>query len=731
MEDKKYVTFFAIFFILFASNSYFRLIQCQLVPIVSDDLVETYIVFVEEPLGGANLLNDEELANFHRSFLPNNSLDSGKERMIYSYRHAISGFAALLTANEVLAMETKPGFLFARLREELRAQTTYTPQFMGLSEAGGLWYSSQFGVGMIIGVIDTGITPTHPSFQNFDELPAPPTTWFGTCWFGPDVCNNKLIGAMAFQNGQNPSPLDDIGHGTHCASTAGGSPVYDAGVLDQAKGTAVGMAPKAHLSAYKVLFGGRGWDYDFLAGIDQAIRDGVHVLSMSLGSGPKHFFESGIAVSSFSAITRGIVPCAAVGNEGPTASDISNDAPWILSVGASTTDRRIKVTLKLGNGMEIDGESAYQQDTFVSTEMELVFPGASGSEPDLQCSSLNPADVQGKIVLCVVAGLYNVDKGGRVKAAGGKGMIIMNNIQHGFTTLAEPHVLPASHISYVDAQKLVAYVQTTGQPKASIVFKGTQFGASPVPSIAYFSGRGPSNYNGGIIKPDIVAPGVNILAAWPTQVGPNPTGDTTSTFNFNSGTSMATPHVSGIVADLKKNHPDWSPAMIKSAIMTTAYVGKDDNNPIVDDAFSYQPASYFAMGARHVNPERANDPGLVYDIQPLDYIPYLCGMYPTNIVKIIVREQWIDCDTIQSITAAELNYPSIGVYALDIKKMPDGVDIRADTYSLPFLALNEKQSFRLQFTSTGNAQRGQVSEGYLIWSSTTHVVRSPISVIYY
>ncbi|XP_039138088.1 subtilisin-like protease 4 [Dioscorea cayenensis subsp. rotundata] len=387
--------------------------------------------------------------------------------------------------------------------------------------------------------------------------------------------------------------------------------------------------------------------------------------------------------------------------------------------------------------------------------MELVFPGASGSEPDLQCSSLNPADVQGKIVLCVVAGLGNIDKGERVIAAGGGGMIIMNNVQHGFTTLAEPHVLPASHISYVDAQKLVAYVQTTGQPKASIIFKGTQFGASPVPSVAYFSGRGPSYYNGGIIKPDIIAPGVNILAAWPAQVGPNPTDDTTSTFNFNSGTSMATPHVSGIVADLKKNHLDWSPAMIKSAIMTTTYVGKDDNNPIVDDAFSYQPASYFAMGAGHVNPERANDPGLVYDIEPLDYIPYLCGMYPTNIVKIIVRKQWIDCDMIQSITAAELNYPSIGmrmpitkgstfvitrtltnvgpteVYALDIKKMPEGVDIRADTYSLSFSALHKKQSFRLQFTSTGNAQSGQVSEGYLIWSSTTHVVRSPISVIYY
>ncbi|XP_039138091.1 subtilisin-like protease [Dioscorea cayenensis subsp. rotundata] len=392
MEDKKCATVFAMLIILFASNSYLRLIQCQLMPIVSDNQVKTFIVFVEEPVGGANLVNDEELTNFHRSFLPNNSLDSGEERMIYSYRHAISGFAALLTADEVLAMETKPGFLFARLPEEVRAETTYTPEFMGLSVGGGLWWSSQYGEGIIIGVIDSGITPTHPSFQSFNAVPAPPVNWFSNCSFGPNACNNKLIGAMAFQNGKNPSPLDDTGHGTHCASIAAGSPVYDAGVLGQARGMAVGTAPRAHISAYKVLYRNRGSEDDMLAGIDQAIRDGVNVLSVSIVSGPKHFLDSGIAMSSFYAITKGIVPCAAAGNSGPTASVISNDAPWILTVGASSTDRRIKVTVMLGNGMEIDGESAYQPDTHNATDLELVLPG---SDPD--CLSVDAADVKGKI----------------------------------------------------------------------------------------------------------------------------------------------------------------------------------------------------------------------------------------------------------------------------------------------------------------------------------------------
>ncbi|KAJ0970479.1 hypothetical protein J5N97_023356 [Dioscorea zingiberensis] len=493
-------------------------------------------------------------------------------------------------------------------------------------------------------------------------------------------------------------------------------------------------------------------DAYLLTGIEQAVRDGVDVLSMSLGSGPDQFHRSGIAVASFSAVLKNIVPVACAMNEGPTPSVISNDAPWLLTVGASTTDRRIRATVKVGN-MELDGESAYQPSSFNSSEMELVFPGARLVESDLKCQTLNNFNVTGKMVLCMADGISNTVTGERVKAAGGEAMVIINNKKHGFTTIADPHVLPASHISNADAKKIISYIKNNPDPKATIIFKGTQFAASPAPAIAFFSGRGPSLFNGGIIKPDIVAPGVNILAAWPTEFGPNPTGNKTSTFNFDSGTSMATPHIAGIVADLKKNHPDWSPAAIKSAIMTTAYVKDLDGHPIGDEAFMYKPASYFAMGAGHVDPDKANDPGLVYDIQPFDYIPYLCSMYPTHIVKAIVQQRWVDCGTIQRITPAELNYPSIGVtmpikkgsafvinrtltnvgpaevYDLRIK-LPDGVDIRADTQNLSFSSMYEKQSFRLEFTSNGTAQPEQVSEGYLTWSSTNHVVRSPISVTY-
>ncbi|KAJ0982299.1 hypothetical protein J5N97_010554 [Dioscorea zingiberensis] len=546
---------------------------------------------------------------------------------------------------------------------------------------------------------------------------------------------------MAFRNGQNPSPEDDQGHGTFCASIAAGSPVYDANTLGQARGKAQGLAPRAHLAAYKAIYASGGSsEHDVLAAVDRAIGDGVDVLSISLGFKPSEFYKNSISICTFSAMMNGIIPCLAAANGGPKPSSIDNDAPWILTVGASTMDRRIKATVKLGNGMELDGESCYQLENYDSPELDIVYA------KDMDCAnkSLGNLDVKGKMVVCMGGPqMGDAHKGLAVKTNGGAAMIVLNPQEHGYTTFSDSHVIPASHLSHVDGLKVVSYLKTTKNPKASIVFKGTQFGASPSPSIPWFTSRGPSMYNGGIIKPDIVAPGTNILGAFPV---------TDNEFLIASGTSMATPHIAGISADLKKNHLDWSPAAIKSAMMTTADVEDLDGNPIADDAFDHQPASYFAMGAGNVNPEKANDPGLVYDIQPDEYISYLCNMYSTYHVRLIVRQK-VDCLDYGKISAAELNYPSIAVtmtkssgatmnitrtltnvgpaeiYNLQIKA-PEGVDIIANTTSFAFSSLNEKKSFQLQFTTTAAASGKQLSEGYLIWSSGKHVVRSPISVTY-
>nr|XP_010943405.1 subtilisin-like protease SBT1.7 [Elaeis guineensis] len=465
---------------------------------------------------------------------------------------------------------------------------------------------------------------------------------------------------MAFRAGAHPSPLDDIGHGTHVASTVAGNTVADASVLGQALGNAVGIAPRAHIAVYKVLYNSIGTESDIHAGINQAIADGVDVLQMSLGAAslPLH---RGVNLGSFAAIQHGIVPCAAAGNSGPQKSVISNDVPWVLTVGAGTTDRRIRATVKLGDGTELNGESAYQPSGFLN-QMPIAHPGASGIQAYRECRTLYGLNVGGKIVLCWgKAGGGNVAMGRVVKAAGGAAMIVLNDQFQALTTAAEPHILPAVHVNSLNSQSILNYIASTSTPTATIEFNGTVFGVPMNPAVATFSSRGLSLVNRGIVKPDIIAPGVNILAAWPVEVGPNPTG-ITNTFNFLSGTSMATPHVSGIVALLKNIHPEWSPAAIRSAIMTTAYTTDFDGNFIRDQFPDTGPAgSYFAMGAGYVNPSAAADPGLIYDIDESECIAHLCGTGFSNRQVTTIAQRRIDCFAHFRMTAEQLNYPSISL----------------------------------------------------------------------
>ncbi|KAL0331348.1 UNVERIFIED_CONTAM: Subtilisin-like protease SBT1.2 [Sesamum angustifolium] len=198
--------------------------------------------------------------------------------------------------------------------------------------------------------------------------------------------------------------------------------------------------------------------------------------------------------------------------------------------------------------------------------------------------SLNQSDIRGKIVVCELGGgVTRVGKGEAVKSAGGAAMILLNTELSANTLPAEAHVLPATHVSYADGLKIKAYINSTSTPTATIRFEGTVIGDDRAPVVASFSSRGPNYASRGILKPDILGPGVNILAAWPTSVE-NKT-NTKSTFNIISGTSMSCPHLSGVAALLKSAHPDWSPAAIKSAIMTTADVVNLARHPIEDEQF--------------------------------------------------------------------------------------------------------------------------------------------------
>ncbi|KAK4422722.1 Subtilisin-like protease SBT1.2 [Sesamum alatum] len=325
-------------------------------------------------------------------------------------------------------------------------------------------------------------------------------------------------------------------------------------------------------------------------------------------------------------------------------------------------------------------------------------------------------------------------------------MILMNKKPDAYETVADAHVLPAAHVSYADGEKIRAYINSTSDPKATILFKGTVIGDKRAPMVASYSSRGPSLASPFILKPDIIGPGSSILAAWSKPVDNNT--NVKATFNMISGTSMSCPHLSGIAALIKSVHPDWSPAMIKSAIMTSATQTYLNNSLILDER--RLPADIFATGAGHVNPTQALDPGLVYDIKTRDYISYLCFIYTENQVAIIVNRK-INCgkSNYKGVPGPQLNYPSFAVqlghgsqtyprtvtnvgdanssYYVQIENVP-GVNVRVEPKVLVFTKVNEEKIYKVSFSRQEFTTNGSYVQGSIAWISAKHIVRIPISV---
>ncbi|KAG5539741.1 hypothetical protein RHGRI_020077 [Rhododendron griersonianum] len=279
--------------------------------------------------------------------------------------------------------------------------------------------------GVIIGVLDTGITPNYPSFDD-EGMPPPPAKWKGQCEFKGMPCNNKLIGARNFVDDDLP-PFDYNGHGTHTSSTAAGNFVSSANCFGQANGTASGTVPLAHLAIYKVCGVFECSESSILAGMDAAVEEGVDILSLSIGGPSDHFHSDVISIGAFRAIQKGIFVSCSAGNYGPNKTTLSNEAPWILTVGASTIDRNIRSTAILGNKEKYDGESLFQPSNLPSTLLPLIYAGVNNPNSATCEGSLNNTNVKGKVVLCERSeSIDPVDQGQIVKNAGGAAMILMN-----------------------------------------------------------------------------------------------------------------------------------------------------------------------------------------------------------------------------------------------------------------------------------------------------------------
>lgn len=689
---------------------------------------------------------------------------------LYTYNHAVTGFSATLTPKQASSIRRIPGILSVLPDRVQQVHTTHTPTFLGLTDTFGLWPNADYADDVIIGVLDTGIWPERDSFSDQGLSPVP-SSWKGVCESAPDfpasLCNKKIIGARAYYKGyatnnklnssnENLSVRDTEGHGTHTASTAAGSVVKDAGFYEYAKGEARGMAIKARIAAYKICWPGGCYDSDILAAMDQAIEDGVHIISLSVGAtgyAPQYDRDS-IAIGAFGATQNGVVVSCSAGNSGPAPYTAVNIAPWIITVGASTIDREFPADVILGDGRIYGGVSLYSGDPLDDTQIPLIYGDDCGSR---YCYSgnLDPEKVKGKIVICDRGGNARVEKGSAVKIAGGVGMIHANTDENGEELLADSHLIPATMVGQVAGDKIRAYSRSDKNPTATITFKGTVIGNSPsAPRVASFSSRGPNHLTAEILKPDVIGPGVNILAGWtgytsPTDLDIDPRR---VAFNIISGTSMSCPHVSGLAALLRKAYPKWSPAAIKSALMTTAYNVDNTGANITDLATGVQ-STPFVHGAGHVEPNSALDPGLVYDIDVSHYVAFLCSIgYTPKRIAVFVGDDKVDCN-VENLggSPGNLNYPSFAVvfddtsevkYKRTVKNVgnnvnavyevkvsaPPGVGVSVLPSKLEFSATNETLSYEVTLTSTIAAAVGNKAFGAIEWTDRVHFVRSPVAV---
>ena len=639
------------------------------------------------------------------------------------------------------------------------------------------------GENVVIGIVDGGVWPENPSVSDKVDAsgkpvsyaqpgtvvysPLPAGQFTGVCQAGEGftaaMCNNKLVGARYFRAGfvasgrqhwhlDYVSPRDEDGHGSHTMSTAGGNSDADAVVGGASVGPISGIAPRARLAAYKIC-----WSYpnpdgtrhipgcfpsDSVAAIDQAVIDGVDVINFSI-AGSRTSFLDATEVAFFNAAAAGVFVAASAGNSGP-ANTVAHISPWITTVAASTHDRFTVATVTLGNGQQFSGPSfqlaGLSSKPLILSDNAAELPFASLNATDQtalrRCynsddrktfggsasAALDPVKVAGKIVVCSRGGNDLVNKSDAVADAGGAGMILQNAPGTNNSTHIIPHSVPTVHLDVSTHAAVTTYAATAG---ATASFSGgVQVAGVVAPQMAAFSSRGPNIADPNILKPDITAPGVDIIAASTDESidqakhdaiiagtlipGPGAT--------MISGTSMSSPHVAGAAALLKQAHPTWSPAAIKSALMTSTNDVKLANGSPDPDRWGY--------GAGHLNPTPAANPGLVYDANVFDYLDYVFGAiqpYNLNLASLTIAEMIGKATlkrTVRNVGTSTATFVASAT-------LP-GHTVAVVPSSLT-LAPGASASFSVNITRT-TAAWNTWAFGSLTWTSGATQVRSPLTV---
>ncbi|KAM7494850.1 hypothetical protein LguiB_029459 [Lonicera macranthoides] len=697
--------------------------------------------------------DENSLPSLHSTMLQDVLGSSASTHLLHSYKRSFNGFVAMLTEDEKQRVSRMDGVISVFPNGEKKLHTTRSWDFMGFPQQVN---RTTVESDIIVGVFDSGIWPESQSFSDTGYGP-PPRKWKGACATSSNFTCNK-------------SPRDIHGHGTHTASTAAGGLVDMASVMGFALGTARGGVPSARIAVYKVCWtmSVRCRDADILSAFDDAIADGVDIISLSLGGlgTDKDYFNDVIAIGSFHAMRKGILTSASAGNDGRLGlATVSNVEPWSICVAASSMDRKFSTKVELGNNMVYEGVSINTFD-LKNRMYPLVYAGAvpntaanfTGSQSRF-CNvnnSMDPDLVRGKIVLCDNGASNN----GQVAFLAGAIGIIMRD--DGDRDVARAYPLPAVYLGVEAGKGVAAYLGVvdeddittvnynfTTNPVATI-FRSNVLKDTLAPFMAAFSSRGPNTISPDILKtntrnamrnklsqPDVTAPGIDILAAWSqlntmSQVN----GDTRRVpYNFSPGTSMSCPHVTAIAAYIKSFHPSWSPAAIKSALMTTAFPLSETTSP--DAEFGY--------GAGHIDPIKSLNPGLVYDANVTDYIKFLCGQgYNTTMLELFTGDN-SQCTEATSAPVWNLNLPSFALHTEPLQFFsqnfsrtltnvgptastykanivaPVGIKVGVEPSVLSFNSTGDKNSFVLKIE--GAIGRTSVSAS-LVWDDGVHKYRA-------
>ena len=665
-------------------------------------------------------------------------------QVIHDYDVVIGGVSMLVPADQVKTIAGLSGVKKVYMDTMRYPLTDASNAFIGSPT---LWNSlggqESAGEGVVVGVIDTGIWPEHPSFSDPDPsgkaYPAPPASWKGTrCDFNNDApnpgdsafqCNNKLIGAAEFLDtykaltGLNPeefdSARDDNGHGTHTASTAAGDAGVDAVLLGVDRGIVSGIAPRAHVAAYKALGELGGYSSDLAAAINQAVADGVDVINYSVGGSSSDPYNDTDALAYLDAYAAGVFVATSAGNSGPGANTVGSpaDAPWVMTVGASTSDRNFISTLT------VTGQTT---DTVPITETRVI-SGASvtagiitpttvlmaADYGDEMC--LNPfaaGTFHGEIVVCKRGVIARVEKSYNVAQGGAGGMILYNPTLLGLAT--DNHFVPSVHLENDAGQQLLDFMAAHTNTVASF----TPGVATKVKGdvMAAFSSRGGTGNMLGVSRPDITAPGVQILAGNTPQPSSLEAGVPGELFQSIQGTSMSSPHIAGSGALLKALHPDWTPGQIKSAIMTTAKtdgVTKEDGTT---------PADAFDYGSGRVDLTKAGDPGITFSASYVDFATHKNDLWNINYPSVYFPVM-PGIMTVQRTAHSELSTDSTWTLSVEA---PDDVNITVPaSISIP---AGGDTTFSISVDAS-TVPLGETRFAQIMLTDGTHMAHMPVTLV--